>query len=195
MTGLFGITASRRRASAALLSVVLALSACGGGSSDLAANEPSGPRSGPQREFDPDRDDSVFGEGGFSFGNLSRTLGGGNEERKGTLPVNKYLWQASLDTLSFLPLASTDPFTGVIATDWGVSPDAPDERFKVTAYLLNTELAASALRVAVFRERRTENGGWMPAEVSPDTARRLEDAILTRARQIRLAAGGGDATG
>ena len=176
--------------------MALAVSGCGGGSGDLAADEPVGPRSGPQREFDPDRDASVFGEGGFSFGNLSRTLGGGDDdERKGNLPVNKYLWQASLDTLAFLPLASTDPFTGVIATDWGVTPEAPDERFKVTAYLLNTELSATSLRVAVFRERRTEEGYWLPSEVNPDTARRLEDAILTRARQIRLAARGADATG
>ena len=111
------------------------------------------------------------------------------------IPVNKYLWRAALDTLSFLPLASTDPFTGVIATDWGANPDAPGERFKVTAYMVRPTLAASSLKVAVYREVRSDGGAWVPASVSADTARKIEDAILTRARQIRIAEVEGDATG
>ncbi|MBK0400537.1 DUF3576 domain-containing protein [Limibaculum sp. M0105] len=173
----------------------LLLAGCGAGSGELAAEEPTGPRSGPQREFDPDRDDSIFGEGGFSIGTLNEVFGGGESDRKGAIPVNKFLWQASLDTLSFLPLASTDPFTGVIATDWGMTPEAEGERFKVTAYLLNTELSASSLKVAVYRERLNESGVWAPAEVNPETARKLEDAILTRARQLRLASDGTTTTG
>lgn len=173
----------------------IGLAACGAGKGELAAEEPVGPRAGPEREFDPDTADSIFGDEGFSTNSLIDFFDGEDAEREGAIPVNKFLWQASLDTLSFLPLASTDPFTGVIATDWGITPDAPNERFKVTAYLLNSELAASSLRVAVFRERLGENGAWVSAEVNPDTPRRIEDAILTRARQIRLAADGTATTG
>jgi hypothetical protein len=164
------------------------VTACGGG--NYAADKNSAPKSGPKREFDPNDENSVFGAGGLSVGNLTRSsasgiLGGGDE--KARLPVNKYLWQGALDTLSFLPLASTDPFTGVIATEWGSTPEAPGERFKVTAYILNPGLSAAALKVAVFRELRSDAGLWTPAPVSADTARQLEDAILIRARQIRIA--------
>ena len=104
----------------------------------------------------------------------------------GLTPVNRHLWRASLDTLSYLPLASTDPFTGVIATDWAASPDAPNERFKVTAYVRSPELTAQALQVAVYREVRDEAGAWVTAPVAGATARQLEDAILLRARQLKL---------
>lgn len=174
---------------AAIAAVAGLVSACGGGG-DYAADDVVGPKPGPSGKLDPDRDESIFGSGGLSVGNLAsgRTggiLGGGDENAR--LPVNKYLWQGALDTLSFLPLASTDPFTGVIATEWGSTPEAPGERFKVTAYILNSGLSAAALKVAVFRELQTEGGLWAPAPVSADTARQLEDAILTRARQIRIA--------
>ncbi|TVQ56393.1 MAG: DUF3576 domain-containing protein [Rhodobacteraceae bacterium] len=99
--------------------------------------------------------------------------------------VNRFLWRASLDTLSFLPIASTDPFSGVIATDWATSPGSPDERFKVTAYITDVTLDPTSLRVAVFRE--TLNGAaWVPAPVAGETPRQIEDAILVRARQLRL---------
>jgi hypothetical protein len=154
------------------------------------ADEPVGPKSGPPNKFDPERYQSIFGEGGLSIGNLQGgRVGGilGGPEDKARLPVNKFIWQAALDTLSFLPLASTDPFTGVIATDWGTTPQAPGERFKVTAYVLGSGLSAASLKVAVYREVQTDKGRWVPAPVSADTARKLEDAILTRARQIRIA--------
>ncbi|MEM9783939.1 MAG: DUF3576 domain-containing protein [Pseudomonadota bacterium] len=146
------------------------------------------------------RRDSVFGEGGVSFRNGSVQLGGsslfGSDDDDGErLPVNRFLWQASLETLSFLPLASTDPFSGVIATDWGAAQNAPGERFKVTAYLVSGSLSASSLRVAVFREVRGDEGAWLPATVDPDTPREIEDAILSRARQIRMAENGIENTG
>lgn len=141
---------------------------------------------------------SVFGDGGLSVGTLmsGEAFGGGETRAPGdALPVNRFLWQASLDTLGFLPLASTDPFTGVITTDWGMAPQSPGERFKVTAYMVSPALEASSLKVAVYRQIRTPDGAWVPAAVNPDTARRLEDAILTRARQIRIAELDGTATG
>ena len=105
---------------------------------------------------------------------------------KMTLGVNSYLWRAALDTLSFMPLASADPFGGVILSDWYVAPNAPNERLKVTIYISDRNLRADGLKVVVFRQ--TRNGAsWSDAAPTPDTAHKLEDAILTRARELRLA--------
>ena len=103
-----------------------------------------------------------------------------------TLGVNSYLWHASLDTLSFLPLVSADPFGGVIISEWYVSPTSPNERLKVTVYIMDRALRADALKVVVFRQTAS-NGAWQDAQPSPDTAHKLEDSILTRARELRLA--------
>ena len=177
---------------AAGLSALLVLSACGDG--NYAYKDPGGPQL-PRHKYDP-ANGSIFGDDGVS---LSSVLGDSNSRKtpgqSDAIPVNKYLWRAALDTLNFLPLSSTDPFTGVIATDWGANPDAPGERFKVTAYMVRPTLAASSLKVAVYREVRGEGGAWVPASVSADTARKIEDAILTRARQIRIAEVEGNSTG
>lgn len=108
-----------------------------------------------------------------------------------TLGVNSYLWHASLDTLAFMPLHSADPFGGVIITDWYSAPESPNERIKVTVYILDRRLRADGIKLAVFRQIQA-NGNWQDAAVNPDTATKLEDAILTRARELRLAAGGSD---
>jgi hypothetical protein len=108
-----------------------------------------------------------------------------------TLGVNSYLWHASLDTLSFLPLQSADPFGGVIITDWYSAPQAPNERMRVTVYILDRRLRADGLKVVVFRQTKSEAGPWADAQVNAETATKLEDAILTRARELRLASGGG----
>jgi hypothetical protein len=100
--------------------------------------------------------------------------------------VNGYLWRASLDTLAFMPLASADPYGGVIITDWYVNPEKPDERFKATVYILDTRLRADGLNVTVFKQV-TVNGEWADTTASPQTETDLENAILTRARQLRLA--------
>jgi hypothetical protein len=105
---------------------------------------------------------------------------------KMTLGVNSYLWHAALDTMSFMPLASADPFGGVIITDWYVAPGAPDERLKVTIYIMDRNLRADGLKVVVFRQTRAGTG-WSDATPNPDTAHKLEDSILTRARELRLA--------
>ncbi len=103
-----------------------------------------------------------------------------------TVGVNSYLWHATLDTLSFMPLASADPFGGVIITDWYSAPSNLNERVKVTIYILDRRLRADGIKIAVFRQTRS-NEGWVDANVSSDTATKLEDAILTRARELRLA--------
>jgi hypothetical protein len=102
-----------------------------------------------------------------------------------TLGVNSYLWRATLDTLSPLPLVSADPFGGVIITDWYTTPASPDERLKVTAYITDRELRADGLRLVVFRQTRAA-GAWGDAAPSSDTAHKLEDVVLTRARELRL---------
>lgn len=107
-----------------------------------------------------------------------------------TLGVNSYLWRATLDTLSFMPLQSEDPFGGVILTNWYSAPAAPNERMRVTVYILDRRLRADGLKVTVFRQTQTPQG-WVDAAVNPETAVKLEDAILTRARELRLASGGG----
>ena len=119
-----------------------------------------------------------------SAGSTAITAGGAR-----TLGVNSYLWHATLDTLSFIPLASADPFGGVVITDWYSAPEAPNERMKVTVYILDRNLRADGLKVAVFRQTKS-NEGWVDAQVAADTATKLEDAILTRARELRLASGG-----
>jgi len=103
--------------------------------------------------------------------------------------VNAYLWRASLDTLSFMPLASADPWGGIIITDWYVNPEKPDERFKATVYILDTRLRADALNVAIFKQVNA-GGGWVDSAVTAQTETDIENAILTKARQLRLAGGG-----
>jgi hypothetical protein len=112
-----------------------------------------------------------------------------SESGRITLGVNSYLWHATLDTLSFMPLASADPYGGVIITDWYSAPSNLNERMKITIYILDRRLRADGLKVAVFRQTRS-NEGWVDAEVNPLTATKLEDAILTRARELRLASEG-----
>lgn len=100
--------------------------------------------------------------------------------------VNALLWRASLDTLSFMPLASADPFGGVIITDWYSSPDRPNERMKATVYILDRRLRADGLKVAVFRQQIGPDRNWIDLPVSVETVTRLEDAILTKAREMRI---------
>lgn len=100
--------------------------------------------------------------------------------------VNSYLWRASLDTLAFMPLASADPYGGVIITDWYSNPEKPDERFKATVYILDTRLRADGLTVTVFRQTKGADGQWVEAAASAQTQVDIENSILTRARQLRL---------
>ena len=103
-----------------------------------------------------------------------------------TIGVNSYLWRASLDTLAFMPLASADPYGGVIVTDWYTNPEKPDERFKATVYILDTRLRADGLNVTIFKQVKDAGGGWTDTAATEQTATDIENAILTRARQLRL---------
>lgn len=101
-----------------------------------------------------------------------------------TIGVNAYLWRAALETLSFAPMAQVDSNGGVIVTDWYANPASPGERVKVTATILDRDLRADALRVAASRQVN-QNGVWVEAPVSAATVQRLEEIILTKARDLR----------
>jgi hypothetical protein len=171
-----------RRSSAAALAVLFAI-----GLAACAADDTVYPRQQSRKGGATyDSQQSIFGDGGLS-------LFGGNDgplESDGTgtgIGVNTYLWRASLDTISFMPLASADPFGGVIITDWYTPPEAQSERFKVNVYILGRDLRADGIRAAVFRQESNEQGGWVDAAVEQQTVTDLENAILTRARQLRIA--------
>jgi hypothetical protein len=125
---------------------------------------------------------TVLGEGGL-FGDSTK-----KDDAAGTsgIGVNNLLWRASLDTISFMPLVSADPFGGVIITDWYTPPATPDERFKVNVYILGRALRADGLRASVFRQQN-QGGQWMDAPVALNTATDLENSILTKARELRAA--------
>src|SRR5258707_14633882 len=129
---------------------------------------------------------SVFGEGGLNVGNATQP----NQDQSGGggagVGVNSFLWRASLDTMSFMPLVSADPFGGVIITDWYTPPQTPSERFKVNVYILGRALRADGLRASVFRQQ-SQSGQWVDAPVALNTATDLENAILTTARELRAA--------
>ena len=101
-----------------------------------------------------------------------------------SIGVNSYLWRASLETLSFMPLTQADSAGGVIVTDWYSNPSNPSERVKVSVSILDQDLRADALRVAASREV-LQNGTWVGAQVQAATVQKLEDIILTKARDLR----------
>jgi len=107
-----------------------------------------------------------------------------------TIGVNAYLWRAALETLSFAPMAQVDSNGGVMVTDWYTNPASPNERVKVSAAILDQDLRADALRVRASRQVN-QNGVWVEAPVSAATVQRLEEIILTKARDLRQAASAG----
>ncbi len=157
---------------------VILLAGCEG--ADVVGEYPGSRRKSDSTPVYGERE-SVFGEGGFSiFGDDNKKVtpdGGG-------IGVNSFLWRASLDTISFMPVNSADPFGGVIITDWHSNAESPGERFKLNVYILGRALRADGVRVAVFRQVH-DSGDWMNASVPEGTDTRIEDAILTRARQLR----------
>ena len=168
----------------AAVAIVALTVACAGIESD-----PTYPtRTGRNVEPYPKSDRAtIFGPGGINFFGDDKKpgqVGGGGGG--GGIGVNSFLWRASLDTLAFMPLSSADPFGGVIITDWFSPPETPGERFKMTVYILDRRLRADGLRVAVFRQQRADGRAWTDSTVNDQTPIDLENAILTRARQLRM---------
>jgi hypothetical protein len=134
----------------------------------------------------------VLGLGLTACGSL---FGGGDERPRADLAasqvtaigVNSYLWRASLETLSFMPLTQADSAGGVIVTDWYSNPGNPNERVKVSVSILDQDLRADALRVAASRQV-LQGGNWLEAPVQAATVQKLEDIILTKARDLRRSA-------
>jgi hypothetical protein len=141
--------------------------------SESEYNDPRYQNAGQGRMFDSDF--TLFG---------NNKGGQGPQDQGGALGVNAYLWRGALDTLSFMPLSSADPFGGVIITDWYQPPSANGERFKATAYILGRQLRADAIRVTVFRQVQ-QGGQWVDAPVSPATTGEIENKVLARARELR----------
>ena len=131
----------------------------------------------------------------YKNGSLVSDKGGwnifGSSEKKQSdntgIGVNGFLWRAALDTISFMPIASADPFGGTILTDWYTPSDTPGERTKLNIFIRDRELTANGVKVSVFRQTKDSKGNWQDASVATTTATSLENAILTRARQIRMA--------
>jgi hypothetical protein len=159
-----------------VMPLVIALAGCS--SSPVQSDEYNqggrGERGAPTRG-------GLLGDSGFSFGTAKS---GSKPDEGGALGVNAYLWRGALETLSFMPLASADPFGGVIITDWYQPPAASGERFKATAYILGRQLRADGVRVSIFRQV-IQNGQWVDAPVSQTTVGDIENKVLARARELR----------
>lgn len=109
----------------------------------------------------------------------------GENLRTGQVGVNGYLWRAALDTVSFMPLASADPYGGVIITDWYTPPETPDERFKVNVLVRGSELKSDGVKVNVFRQKKGADGDWSDARIDQNTQVDMENIILSQARVLR----------
>jgi hypothetical protein len=130
------------------------------------------------------RDSGASTEGMLLFG-TDRSAQQQRAEAAGSgISVNAYLWRATLDTLSFMPLASADPFGGTIITEWYAPPGANDERFRAQAYVMGRQLRSDGVRVQVFRQT-LDRGQWVDSPVSAATNAELEDKVLARARELR----------
>ena len=113
------------------------------------------------------------------FGDKKESTGGG-------IGVNTFLWRATLDTLSFMPLISADPFGGVIITDWHADSEAAKEKFKIIAYIIGTELRVDGIKISIFKKIKNETGLWVDKKSSKILQNKVEDAILTKARKYKI---------
>jgi Domain of unknown function (DUF3576) len=121
---------------------------------------------------------STFGIGKASTDRDQGSAGGN------AIGVNAFLWRGALDTIAFMPLASADPFGGVIITDWYTPPGTSGERFKATVYILSRDLRSDGIRVNIYRQV-LQNGQWVDAAVADSTIGDIENKVLGRARHMR----------
>lgn len=174
------------------LGVLLAAAGVAGGCSsdeNTVGEYPTGRRQGDSTPYEyqkAEQEGGLFGPKGLFFGTDKKKAAEEGSGGGGGIGVNGFLWRASLDTVSFMPVNSADPFGGVIITDWYAMPEAPDERFKMNVYILGRSLRADGVRVSVFRQVKEGNGQWQDATVPSDANVKIEDAILSRARQLRF---------
>ncbi|MCR4378848.1 MAG: DUF3576 domain-containing protein [Rhodospirillales bacterium] len=164
----------------ALLVSAVALGACSSGKVNLPRKRATGEIG---RKYESDPRETILGSDGLSLGGGKDAAGA--DTGSGGIGVNSYLWRATLDTISFMPVTSADPFGGVILTDWYAPPDTPNERFKLNVYVLGKALRADGIQVSVFRQMLDGAGQWRDSAVETEASRKIEDSILTRARQLR----------
>ena len=131
--------------------------------------------------------------GGGLFSKKSNSLGGLFGKKSDTkivgsvgLPINPILWQSSLEVIEFMPIASTDAFSGIIITDWYSTPNNQNEKCKINIFIKGLELKSSNLKVNSFCQQYL-NSMWMDIKTSNDNDRKIENAILNKAKKIKLA--------
>jgi hypothetical protein len=163
-----------------LFGLIAMLTACASGVERKAQYPTGAQRDGMDANDIYSERESIFGDEGIG-------LLGNDNDRASTdaVTVNSYLWRASLDTVSFMPLTNVDPFGGVILTDWYSDGTNADERYKLNVFITGSQLRSDAIRVSAFQQRQ-RRGTWENVNVDPTIATKIEDAILTRARQLRV---------
>ncbi len=171
-----------------MLAAVLAVTACEG-----IESEPAPPsQAGDSRDWSFREDfGTITGDGGPLISFSTDRARGPNEGVGGGIGVNAFLWEATLDTINFMPLASADPFGGLIITDWFQPATTPGERVKLHVQIRDAALRADSVSVSVFRQQRDDTGDWLDAPADATTSREIEDHILTRARELRVASTAG----
>jgi hypothetical protein len=164
-----------------VLCLAVLLSACAGD-----AKKKSSPIPKDLQDRRRERMGKLSGEGIVLFGKKGSP---GSESGGGSgIGVNSYLWRATLDTVSFMPLASADPFGGVVLTDWYEDASVKGERFKVNAFILGTDLRSNNVKIRLFRQLYDkERGTWADAESAAGAASAIEDRILARAKELKAA--------
>lgn len=167
------------------LLLAIALSGCGGGELKTEASYPTKVEGSDKILYSDQKRETIWGDG-KTLG--SKLFGKDQDEGAGStgIGVNSFLWRASLDAVSFMPLSSADPFGGVILTDWYENPETPGERFKISIYILDKQLRADGVRASVFKQTK-DKSGWRDVKTPEEMTRNIEDAILTRARELRVA--------
>jgi len=152
--------------------------------------ESSYPETASQRR-NQDFGSLLGGDGGIEVYDSNpnvKTIFNKNKSAGASMNVNPYLWQAALNTLSFMPLASADSNGGIIITDWYQDPSVPGERYKVNAIINSTELRVESLKLTIFKQV-SRNSSWHDVKVNPKVAIDLEEKILTNARELKVAGG------
>ena len=101
------------------------------------------------------------------------------------MPINPYLWKASLETINFMPLSSADPFAGLIITDW-YSQNNTNERCKINIFIKGVELKTSNLKVNSFCQTLSDTNNWVSNETDIKVNAQIENAILNKAKKLKL---------
>ena len=168
------------------LSTLFFLNTCSLDDAEIVRAPPPEDRADKRERERRERYDETAEDGTF-LGDIFKGLTGQKEKTGGGgIGVNAYIWRASLDTLSFMPLLSADPFGGVIITDWYSNSKTSKEKFKIVAFILGTKLRVDAIKISVFKKIKAEDGDWVDIKNSQILQNKIEDAILTKARKYKI---------